>query len=92
MNYYRCPNQMPMPIMPRERDCYGPDNRTTIVEPDVMKTLKSVKGKRMVVETVRGSVEGILEDVKVDHIVIKSVCSKSRFFIRIQEIVYVMPI
>ncbi|MDG4656955.1 YuzF family protein [Ectobacillus antri] len=59
------------------------------VDPYVVQTLQSVVGKRLVVDTVRGAVRGTLKDVKPDHIVIEE--KNTPFFVRIQQIVWIMP-
>ncbi|UOY94434.1 YuzF family protein [Ectobacillus sp. JY-23] len=59
------------------------------VDPYVVQTLQSVVGKRLVVDTVRGAVRGVLKDVKPDHIVIEE--KNAPFFVRIQQIVWIMP-
>ncbi|EOC99476.1 YuzF family protein [Caldisalinibacter kiritimatiensis] len=78
----RPPNMPPM-NMPMQVSC---------IDPFVVDTLMSIIGKKIIVETVRGSIQGKLADVKPDHIVLKEVCGgDSVFFIRIQEIVHIMP-
>ncbi|RKD31288.1 hypothetical protein BET03_03450 [Thermohalobacter berrensis] len=64
----------------------------TLVDPYVIRTLETIRGRNVVVETVRGSLHGVLMDVKPDHIVVKSDNGDSRFFVRIQQIVHIMPI
>lgn len=61
----------------------------TIVDPYVFQTLQSVIGKVLVIQTVRDSIRGKLKDVKPDHIVLEA--GDSVFFIRIQQIVTIMP-
>lgn len=61
----------------------------TIVDPYVFQTLQSVIGKTLVIQTVRDSTRGVLKDVKPDHIVLQA--GDSTFFIRIQQIVTIMP-
>ncbi|ANE48892.1 hypothetical protein SY83_12580 [Paenibacillus swuensis] len=61
------------------------------IDPYVYQTLQTVVGKKLVVDTPRGTVRGLLADVKPDHIVIKAVDSDSTFFIRIQQIIWIMP-
>ncbi|MDE5416262.1 YuzF family protein [Alkalihalobacillus sp. MEB203] len=61
----------------------------TLYDPYVVQVLQSVKGKELVVETSRGSIRGNLTDVKPDHIVLST--NDSSFFVRIQEIIWVMP-
>ncbi|MCA1320539.1 YuzF family protein [Bacillus tianshenii] len=60
-----------------------------LVEPFVYQTLMSIKGSTVVVETSRGSIRGILRDVKPDHIVLFE--GDSSFFVRSAEIIWVMP-
>lgn len=60
-----------------------------LVEPFVYQTLMSIKGSTVVVETSRGSIRGILRDVKPDHIVLFE--GDSNFFVRSAEIIWVMP-
>jgi|GEM_PF-840456 len=62
------------------------------LEPYVVSALMSLTGKKLVVETVRGSLTGILLDVKPDHIVVGERYGSSKFFIRIAEIVHIMPV
>ncbi|MGD9677672.1 MAG: DUF2642 domain-containing protein [Vulcanibacillus sp.] len=62
------------------------------VEPYLVSTLLTLMGRKLVVETVRGSVSGILFDVKPDHIVIGEIGDDSKFYIRISEIVHIMPV
>lgn len=64
---------------------------TILAEPYV-ETLRMIMGKPVIVETVRGNLQGILADVKPDHIVIKSYDNDTVFYVRMQQIVHVMPI
>ncbi|WP_422661361.1 YuzF family protein [Paenibacillus sp. EC2-1] len=59
------------------------------VDPCVVETLQSVMGKRVVIETTRGSVEGCVAGVKPDHVIIET--RGRKFFVRIAEIVWIMP-
>ncbi|RXT06376.1 YuzF family protein [Ammoniphilus sp. CFH 90114] len=61
----------------------------TLVDPYVYQTLKTVVGKMVIVETVRGSIRGTLQKVVPDHIVLQA--GDSTFFVRIQQIIWVMP-
>jgi hypothetical protein len=61
----------------------------SVVDPYVYETLQKIIGKRLVIETVRGNVTGNLKDVKPDHVVMKE--KDSTFFVRIQQIVWIMP-
>jgi len=66
-------------------------NYTTVIDPYVIETLKTIIGRSVVIETVRGNLQGILEDVKPDHIVVRPHGNGTIFFVRIQQIVYIMP-
>lgn len=61
-------------------------------EPYLVSALVPMTGKKLVVETVRGSLTGMLMDVKPDHIVIGEPHGDSKFYIRTAEIVHIMPI
>jgi hypothetical protein len=60
-----------------------------LYDPYVVEALKSLMGKELIVETSRGSIRGELTDVKPDHIVLST--NDTSFFIRIQEIIWIMP-
>lgn len=62
----------------------------TLVDPFVVQTLKSVIGKMLIVETTKDTIRGQLQDVQPDHIVLTA--GDSTFFVRIQQIVTIMPI
>lgn len=68
-----------------------PITYTTLIDPYVVQTLMTIIGQSVVVETVRGNLQGILADVKPDHIVVKSYDSDTVFYVRLQQIVHVMP-
>ncbi|GAE35757.1 YuzF family protein [Halalkalibacter akibai] len=71
---------------------HGEHNRPQMistVDPFVVQTLQSLMGKHTVIETTRGSVRGTVCDVKPDHVVIEA--HHTSFFVRIQEIVWIMP-
>lgn len=61
----------------------------SFIDPYVYQNLQTIRGKEVIIETVRGNVQGIIQDVKPDHIVLKS--SDTLFFVRIQQIVWIMP-
>ncbi|MGA4719810.1 YuzF family protein [Fictibacillus nanhaiensis] len=67
---------------------YGP-MEVIVIEPFVYEALRSLVGKRAVLDTTRGSVSGIVIDAKPDHVVIQE--QDSRFFVRLREIVWIMP-
>lgn len=84
MNYH----SYQMPIMQTRQ----PMEDIKLIEPYVVEVLERIIGKSVVVETVRGNLQGILEDVKPDHIVVKSYDGDTVFYVRLQQIVHVMPI
>ncbi len=59
------------------------------IDPYVVETLMSVKGKQVVIETTRGGISGCVMDVKPDHVVLDT--RGRKFFVRICEIVWIMP-
>lgn len=77
MNSKHQMHQMPQCIVVYPVDAY------------VVETLKSVIGKQVVLETTRGGISGCIADVKPDHVVLDT--SHRNFFIRISEIVWIMP-
>jgi hypothetical protein len=60
------------------------------VDPFVAQALQGLLGKRLVVETPRGSLGGVLKDAKPDHIVLQEADGKV-FFVRTAQIIWVMP-
>ncbi|WP_260471947.1 YuzF family protein [Bacillus sp. HMF5848] len=76
------PSQMNMPSMPQPM-------QVMVVEPFVYQALMSLKGKRVVLDTTRGPVNGIVVDAKPDHVVIQE--RDSTFFVRTCEIIWIMP-
>ncbi|WZL73049.1 YuzF family protein [Clostridiaceae bacterium 35-E11] len=77
----------PVPIMQDRR----PIQYATLIDPYVVETLRTIIGQSVVIETVRGSLQGILADVMPDHIVVKSYDRDTVFYVRMQQIVHVMP-
>lgn len=63
---------------------------TTLVDPFVVNRLQSVLGKNLIVETTKDTIRGELTDVQPDHIALQA--GDSTFFVRIQQIVSIMPI
>ncbi|MDO7906689.1 DUF2642 domain-containing protein [Paenibacillus sp. JX-17] len=59
------------------------------VDPYVVETLRSVTGKWVLIETTRGHVDGCVVDCKPDHVILEN--RRSKFFVRISEIVWIMP-
>ena len=66
--------------------------RVSLIDPYVVQTLQSVIGKKIIVDTVRGTIEGNLVDVKPDHIVLQDNKKDLPKFVRIAQIVYIMPL
>lgn len=69
-----------------------PMDTVTLVDPYVVQTLQTVIGNRILVDTLRGAIQGTLVDVKPDHIVLKEREDDQPVFVRIQQIVFIMPI
>ncbi len=61
----------------------------TLVDPFLASTLNSLVGNILIVQTTKDTIRGKLREVKPDHIVL--LAGDSTFFIRIQEIVSIMP-
>lgn len=70
----------------------NPIQNVSLIEPYVVQTLQNIIGKRVIVDTVRGTIQGNLIDVKPDHIVLRDNKEDQPTYIRIQQIVYVIPI
>ncbi|WP_268050980.1 DUF2642 domain-containing protein [Clostridium ganghwense] len=68
-----------------------PIKYVTLIDPYVVEALRMIIGQSVVIETVRGNIQGILEDVKPDHVVVKTYDSDTVFYVRLQQIVHVMP-
>ncbi|AWC33032.1 MULTISPECIES: YuzF family protein [Bacillus cereus group] len=60
-----------------------------LVDPYVVQTLQSIVGRRITVETIRGSVSGTLRSVKPDHITLEE--KEILTFVRMQQIVWFTP-
>ncbi|WP_461205623.1 DUF2642 domain-containing protein [Clostridium sp. DL1XJH146] len=65
---------------------------TIEVEPYFTEKLCEMVGQSLLIETIRGNLQGVLVDVKPDHIVIKSYDSDTMFYVRLKEIVQVMTL
>lgn len=53
--------------------------------------LKMHLGDSILIETVRGNLQGILADVEPGYIVLESYDNDTLFYVRVQQIVHVMP-
>jgi hypothetical protein len=62
---------------------------TTLVEPYMYQTLQSLIGCPVVIDTVRDHVQGVLCQVFPDHAVVEA--KGTYFFVRMQQVVWVMP-
>ncbi|KAA0547180.1 DUF2642 domain-containing protein [Bacillus sp. BGMRC 2118] len=62
---------------------------TSPIDPYVYQTLQGIVRAAVVVQTTQGTVTGLLTSVMPDHIVVES--GGSSFFIRTQQIVWVIP-
>ncbi|MFG6115837.1 YuzF family protein [Halobacillus sp. MO56] len=62
----------------------------TLFDPFVVSRLQSVVGKNLIVETTKDTIRGELTEVQPDHIALQA--GDSTFFVRIQQIVSIMPI
>ncbi|ERJ12678.1 DUF2642 domain-containing protein [Haloplasma contractile] len=82
---YQFGGQQPMGMMPNIQT-------VSVVEPYVYQALQSLMRQRLIVDTVRGSIEGFLVDVKPDHIVVQDRKNDQPQFIRTAQIVFIMPI
>lgn len=61
----------------------------SLVDPYVVQTLQSIVGRRIIVETIRGSVNGTLRSVKPDHITLEE--KEIPIFVRMQQIIWFTP-
>ncbi|MCA1031714.1 YuzF family protein [Bacillus timonensis] len=82
MNYYQ-----PYPY--RDHHMMDKIKQYMIVEPYVIQALNSLRSKEVIIETTRGSIRGVVLDVKPDHVVLMA--GDSQFFMRICEIIWIMP-
>lgn len=61
----------------------------TFVDPYVYQTLQSVVQREVVIQTTQGNLRGVVANVLPDHVVLQA--GNASFFVRIQQIVWVMP-
>ena len=61
----------------------------TFIDPFVVNRLQSVIGKVLIVQTTNDTIRGKLTEVQPDHVAL--VAGDSTFFVRIQQIVSIMP-
>jgi ferredoxin-fold anticodon binding domain-containing protein len=61
----------------------------SFIDPYLYQTLLSLVGRQIAVQTVAGSVRGVLSNVMPDHVVVQ--VSNTPFLIRISQIVWVLP-
>ncbi len=79
-NYMNQPMYMQPTMQPKQ---------VVVVEPFVYATVITLKGKRAVIETSRGNLSGTVIDVKPDHLVLQE--RDSTFFLRLCEVIWIMP-
>lgn len=65
---------------------------TILIEPYFVLTLRMLIGKSVLIETVRGNIQGRITDVKTDHVVLTSYDGDTVFYVRMLQIVQVMPV
>lgn len=65
---------------------------TILMEPYFVQTLRMLIARSVLIETVRGNIQGRLTDVKPDHVVLTSYDNDTSFYIRLQQIVQIMPV
>ena len=58
------------------------------IDPYLYQRLLSFKNKHVVIKTTKNPLQGLLQSVSPDHVVIK--VSQTPFYVRIQEIVWIM--
>ncbi|MDC0759722.1 YuzF family protein [Brevibacillus porteri] len=61
----------------------------SFIDPYLYQTLQSVIRREVAIQTTQGNVRGNVVDVLPDHVVLQT--GGSTFFVRIQQIVWVMP-
>ncbi|MFS0555676.1 YuzF family protein [Brevibacillus sp. 179-C9.3 HS] len=61
----------------------------TMIDPYLYQTLQSVIQREVAIQTTQGNIRGNVVDVLPDHVVLET--GGSTFFVRIQQIVWVMP-
>ncbi|NNV07582.1 YuzF family protein [Geobacillus sp. C56-T2] len=66
---------------------YASPQLFALIDPYVYHTLQGVRGQEVVVETVRGSMQGIVRDVKPDHLVIAA--HQAVYYVRLAQVVSV---
>ncbi|WP_223155116.1 YuzF family protein [Alkalibacillus aidingensis] len=84
INYYR-----EQPQVPDQQIVQLEPHTTTLIEPFIYHALLAMNYSSVTVETNKGTIRGLLTDVKPDHIVLD--VSDQLYFIRLQEITWIMP-
>ncbi|WP_017184876.1 DUF2642 domain-containing protein [Alkalibacillus haloalkaliphilus] len=89
--YYNNPNytQYGYPQMPRQDEQEVGLLSLSIIEPFMFYNLQGLNGSNVVVQTTQGAERGKLVEATPDHITME--VSGNYYFIRMQEIVWVMP-
>ncbi|GAE33686.1 DUF2642 domain-containing protein [Halalkalibacter akibai] len=64
--------------------------QVVVLEPYVYTALYNLIGERIVIDTSRGPVNGVVKDAKPDHVVVQE--HDSTFYVRLSEVVWFMPV
>ena len=72
-----------------DRNMNGSPELVSLVDPYVYQTLSGIVGSTVVVQTIKDTVRGKLMKVLPDHVVVA--VDGSSFFVRIQQIIWVLP-
>lgn len=82
-------NHMYHQVQPMQSMSIMQPEQVVVVEPFVYSATCTLVGKPVVLETSRGRLTGLVMDVKPDHLVIQE--RDSTFFVRLCEVVWIMP-
>ncbi|TYP74877.1 YuzF family protein [Paenibacillus methanolicus] len=74
---------------PPSQPMFGGPVTVNPVDPFVVETLQGCMGQYVVIETTRGRIEGVVQGCKPDHVALRA--RNNTFFVRIAEIVWIMP-
>lgn len=79
------------PMYPQQQAMHHTNQpmQVVVVEPYVYAAVQSLLGKRVVIDTSRGPINGIIRDAKPDHVVVQE--RDSTFFVRLCEVIWIMP-
>ncbi|KZE55593.1 hypothetical protein AV540_05970 [Brevibacillus parabrevis] len=77
------------PYQPQSQPGLNTPSMTSLIDPFVYQTLLGVVQRDVVIQTTQGNLRGNVVNVLPDHVVLR--VGGSTFFVRIQQIVWVMP-